>query len=392
MKRMKLIALLLCAALILTLNACSAEPVETTSATQPTTQATTEPTTVQTTVSDYVDPSVTYHAPMSAVSMPAVTQTSQAADGTTLFTYTYQDMVLFLQDALVADSIVLDHLNRRDDYNASAADLQRSAEAAYSGREGWMPYSLKVQYQPMRFDEITLSFLVTESIFDANTRGNNANISVNYDLLTGKALGIRDILVAEYSAEDLVKLIVQGLSEYEKQELLFPDYEQLISDMFFTNRPFENWYFAQDGLCFFFNPYEIAPYSSGIVTSKVSYDSLGGLLKDNYFPAETVTFAGTPTIQDFATANKDNVTNFSELILDANGKEHLLQADGTLLNVRIETGSWSAGENPYYIPEACVFAATAISKGDAVLIQCDDLSNLLLTYETNGQLWSVPLK
>ena len=392
MKRTKLISLLLCAAFLLTIAGCSAEPVATTVTTQPTTQETTRETVPATTVSNYVDPSVSYHAPMAAVSMPAVTETGSAADGTTLFTYTYQDMSLFLPDALVADSIILDHLNRRDDYNASAADLQKSAEAAYSGQEGWVPYSLNVRYQPMRFDEVTLSFLVTESIFDANTRGNSANVSVTYDLLTGKALGIRDILVADYSAENLVKLIVQGLAEYEKQEMLFPDYEQLISDMFFTNRPFENWYFAQDGLCFFFNPYEIAPYSSGMVTSKVPYDSLGGLLKDNYFPAEIVNFAGTPQIQDFATANKDNVTNFGELILDANGKEYLLQADGTLLNVRIEAGSWSVGENPYYTPESCVFAATAISKGDAVLIQCDDLSNLLLTYETNGQLWSVPLK
>ena len=130
MKQIKKIAILLCAALVLSLAGCAAEPAGTTAATQPTTQETTLETTVETTVSDYVDPSVAYHAPMSAVSMPAVTKTSNAADGTALFTYTYQDMVLFLQDALVADSIVLDHLNRRDDYNAAAADLQKAAEAA----------------------------------------------------------------------------------------------------------------------------------------------------------------------------------------------------------------------------------------------------------------------
>ena len=385
MKQIKKIAILLCAALVLSLAGCAAEPVGTTAATQPATQETTLETTVETTVSDYVDPSVAYHAPMSAVSMPAVTETSNAADGTALFTYTYQDMVLFLQDALVADSIVLDHLNRRDDYNASAADLQKAAEAAYTGQDGWIPYSLKIQYAPMRFDEVTLSFLVAESIFDANTRGNFSNISVTYDLLTGKALGIRDILVADYSAEDLVKLIVKGLSEYEKQEMLFPDYEQMISDMFFTNRPFENWFFAQDGLCFFFNPYEVAPFSSGLIVSKVPYDALGGLLKDDYFPAEAVTFAGKPKVEDFATANKENISNFAELILEENGNERLLYAEGTMLNVRIETGS--VGQSGHsFLTNGTVFAATSLSKGDAVRIQYS--GDLLLTYESQGQVVS----
>ncbi len=392
MKERKMISILLCAALVLCLVGCTEEPIATTAATQPTTQETTLETTTETTVPSYNDPSVAYHAPMSSVALPIVTESSKASDGATLFTYTHQNMTLFLPEAPVADEIYLDFLNRMDTANAAAQNLQTAAASAYTGQADWAPYSLRVLYQPMRFDEVVLSFLVSEAIFDANTRGNSTNLSVTYDLLTGQALGIREILVADYSAEDLVDLIVAGLAEYEKQEMLFPDYAQLISDMFFTNRPVENWYFDPDGLCFFFNPYEIAPYSSGIIVCTIPYDALGGLLKDSYFPAEAVSFTGTPKTVNFNAANTENISNFAELVLDESGKEWLLYAEGTLLNVRIETGSWSENTGISFYPETTVFAATAISKGDAVMIQCEDISDLRLTYEAQGQIVSVPAK
>jgi hypothetical protein len=396
MRQTKIIASIVCAAMVLIAAGCTGEPEPTTVTTQETTLETTVEntveTTVETTVSGYVDPSVTYHAPMSAVSLPAITESSTAKDGTTLFTYTYQNMTLFLQDAPVADAVILDFLNRLDQSNASARSLQATVLSAYAGQDGWTPYSFSLLYQPVRFDEMVLSLFGTESVFEGHERNNTANISVAYDLLTGSALGIRDILVPDYSAEDLVNLIVAGLSHYEKDDLLFPDYQDLISDMFDTNHPAENWYFAQDGLYFYFNPYEIAPYSSGMLISKVPYDTLGGLLKDSYFPAEAVNFTGSPKVVAFSAANTEGISNFAELILDTNGKKYLLYTGGTLLNVRIETGSWSEHTGISFYPEATVFAATAISKGDAVMIQCSDPSSLRLTYESQGQIVSVPLK
>lgn len=383
MKQTKIITILLCAALILALAGCKSEPNP--DATQVTTQDTTAVTTAETTVPSYTDPSVVYHAPMAAVALPIVTESSKADDGTTLFTYTYQDMTLFLPEALVAEDICVDYLNRLDAVHNTARRLHTAAVSDYTGQDDWQPHSVQVLYQPMRFDEVILSFFVSESIYDGNTRGNSTNLSVSYDLLTGQALGIRDILVADYSAENLVDLIVAGLSEYEKQEMLFPDYATLISDMFSTNRPVENWYFAQDGLYFFFNPYEIAPYSSGTIVSKIPYDTLGGLLKDSYFPGEAVSFTGTPKVVDFSEANAEGISNFAELILDPKGEEFLLYAQGTMLNVRIETGTWSEGSKAF-TADSTVFAATAISKGDGVIIHSGDIGDLYLTYESQGQV------
>ena len=387
MKQIKIFSLLMCAGLIMSLAGCVGGPEIPTTAIQPTTQETTQETILETTaeatVPSYTDPTVTYHAPMSAVALPVVTESSTAKDGTPLFTYSYQSMSLFLQDAPVADEIYLDFLNRLDSCHTLAIDLHNSAASAYTGRNDWIPCYLRVQYQPMRFDEMVMSLFASESIFDGHTRGNSTNFSVTYDMLTGKVLGIRDILVADYSAEGLVDLIVAGLAQYEKEEMLFPNYATLISNMFYTNRPVENWYFGQSGLCFFFNPYEIAPYSSGMLISTVPYDALSGLLKDSYFPSEAVTFAGTPRVMDFDTTSINDYSAFAELILSDGDNELLLYAEGTLLNVRIEAGTQSANSNEF-MPESTVFAATAISGGDAVLIQCGS-TDLRLTYESQGQ-------
>ena len=385
MKRIRTLSILLCAAMVMALTACAGKPEPTAVTTHPTTQATTLVTTTETTVPGYTDPSVTYHAPMSAVSLPTITETGKADDGATLLTYTYQDITLFLPEAMVADDIFMDYQNRLSVSHTYARDLHTAAVSAYAGQEDWQPYSLLVRHQPMRFDEMVLSLFATEAVYDGNARGSSTNFSVNYDLLTGNALTLPDVLKADFSATDLVDLIVAGLAEYEKQEMLFPDYAQQISDMFFTNHTVESWYFAQDGLCFFFNPYEIAPYSSGIIVSKIPYDALGDLLKDGYFPGETVAFTGTPRIDEFSAANTGNITSFSELMLSETGKEYLLCADGTLLNVRIEAGTWSEGSKEF-TTEATVFAATAISAGDGVLIQCDDIGDLRLLYESQGQV------
>lgn len=384
MKRNKFLSLLLCAALVLALAGCNRKPEATTATTQETIVENALETTAETTEAtepEYVDTSVTYHAPMSAVSMPSVTESSKTSNGTTLFTYTYQNMTLFLQEAPIADAIYLDYQNQLNKFHTSARDLNAAATTAYTGQTDWQPYELQVQYQPMRFDEMALSFLVHETIFEGNARGNSGYTSVTYDLLTGQALGIRDILVADYSAEDLVELIVQGLAQYEDE--LFPDYAQLVSDMFSTNRPVENWYFAQDGLCFFFNSYEIAPYSTGTLVTTIPYDALGGLLKDAYFPAESVSFAGTPKVLEFNAANAEDVGNFAELILNTSGKEYLLYAEGTLLNVRIVSASQHQGGGSILL-DGILFAASSISKGDAVLIQCDDLTDLMVIYESQG--------
>jgi len=63
---------------------------------------------------------------------------------------------------------------------------------------------------------------------------------------------------------------------------------------------------------------------------------------------------------------------------------------GTVLDLRIETGTWT--RNGTFLPDATVFAAEALTEGNAVLLQLldADLGTLCITYRTGNQNISMP--
>lgn len=370
-----------CAIIVLFCTACSREDIPPT-----TTEETTAATTVQetSTVPTTTAPIVYYEAPMVAVSMPLYAEET-TQDGTKIFYYTHQDLSLIMSDPMVADKIHVDFLNRTDFENSAAKSILQSAQTDFSGKNDWTPYFYSIIYNPTRLDQSILSFYGTETSYHSGPRTASVNLSITYDLTTGNALSLREILLANYSAEDLSNLIVEALSPYADKELLFWDYKDIITEMFFTNTPVDSWFFTSDGLCFYFNPYEIGPYSTGTVLAEVPYEKLGTLLKETYFPAEQVDFIGKLITKNFEETDTTNYNQLAEVVLDEDGSRMLVATDGTLFKLRLEIGSWSDGSNAF-TSVATVFATEAITVGNAVIIQAkpETLANLRLTYETEG--------
>lgn len=385
----KIMSIIICLCLVFSVSACTPMNANTTTGTS----APSEETSAATTGADYTDPSVTYQAPMAAVAVPVTTQTTYAEDKTAIFSFTYQDISLTLEDADVADEIIVDFLNRNDFNNSSAQSILDAAKTAYTGQTDWEPYFCSITYNPMRLDQSILSFYGAEVVYNGTPRSVSANISVSYDLLTGKALALKDVLNADYSAEDLVQLILNALSSYRQEGILFTDHEYIISDLFSTNTPVDSWYLSQAGLCFYFTPYEIAPYNAGTIVAEIPYEKLGGILKDDYFPAEEANFSGEPVCKKLSEVDIASFRQFTEVILDAQGEEIVLHTDGTLMDVRLETGSWSS-DGSEFIPTATVFAACALTTGDALIIQAalDSIDDLRLSYTSNGAPVSIPLE
>ncbi len=383
----KIIALLLCLGL-LSAAGCTKAPINPT--TEPTSE-TTVPIPTDTQSIETTTPLVTVDGPFLAFSAPFLRNEYRAKDGSLLFTYTSQNISLILEDPQVADAVVIDILNLTDYENSSAKQVLADAQQAYSGQAVWTPYTYSTVFSPMRFDAAVLSLYGTQAVFNGSPRSTAANMAVTYDLITGRPLELKEVLIADFSADALSTLISVALHELESQGMLYSDYAYVISDMFSTNRPVDTWFFSNRGLCFFFAPYEIAPYSTGTVVAEIPYESLTGLLKDEYFPAEQIRLSGTVNCEPFTTADLSGFTQFAELILDESGKEYLLHANGCLRNVRIQAGSWLDDEN--FLPDATVFAAPFLSGSNALMIQfsADAAQDLLLTYEDGDQVVSLDL-
>ena len=140
-------------------------------------------------------------------------------------------------------------------------------------------------------------------------------------------------------------------------------------------------------MCFHFEPYEIAPYSSGTITATIPYEDLNSILREQYLPEELPEATGSMYAEAFLEDDVERFTFLAEVELDTDGTEILLHPDATVTDVRIETGVWYA-DGSRYIPVSTVFAADSIGLGNGIVITAD-LSEgapvLRLVYSSGGQ-------
>jgi hypothetical protein len=174
--------------------------------------------------------------------------------------------------------------------------------------------------------------------------------------------------------------------------MLYSDYAYVVSELFTTNKPVENWYFTANGLCFYFAPYEIAPYSAGTIIAEIPYSELTGLLKDEYFPAESIEYLGKLQMDHFQDVDQSKIDQFAELVLDSNGVQYILQTTGCLKDICIELGTWYSEDN--FTPECTVFFASELCSSDAVMIQLDpDMAQgVRITYTSEDTVFTADLK
>ena len=189
------------------------------------------------------------------------------------------------------------------------------------------------------------------------------------------------IMHPEAQKEEFILLVLSKLEEEKDQLYLYDDYEQAVRQRLEGDENlFEDFYFTTTGLNFFFSPYEIAPYSSGIVTVEIPYNELPGLLFDDYFPAERQIVDGslnTETLEDLSQYN-----NMVEVILDDEDKKIAIYPEGTVEDIQFII----AGDR-VSIPEYTVFMAFELSGRDAVLLYGteDHINNMTITYHAGNE-------
>jgi hypothetical protein len=127
------------------------------------------------------------------------------------------------------------------------------------GREGTTPYMIRLEY------------------YEGGAHSISQQLTLNFDNVTGHVLNLSDIMVPGYESR-LNELLLQALMKHTEtksvEELRQRGYLYSM-DLFVP----ENFILAEDELTFIYNPYEIAPYSEGLIEIKISYDDLKDLLK-----------------------------------------------------------------------------------------------------------------
>jgi len=333
--------------------------------------------------------------PLIAVSMPVITEQFKAESGAVLCNYIYQEMSLFFADPEIADKVYINFLNRVDATRVIADQLYADANAAYSGPDFWTPYLCQYTYEPKRIDQSVLSMLGTYATYSGGARPEAVFLSLNYDLITGDVLSLSNILSEGASIDRLSDLVIAALDAQKEEKFLDDNFAETVKNNLSDGSGlYDAWYFTQSGLCFFFSPYEIAPYASGVIVAEIPYEKLTGIIKDDFFPAERDSATGTLLCQSFSVDNSEKFTKFAEIIADKDGEQSFIYTDKAIYDLRIERGTWSASGETFN-PQHTILAAASLTPGDAVYIQAklpEGKSDLRITYTTDSGTVSVFLQ
>ncbi len=320
-----------------------------------------------------------------AVSVPTTTEETLHEDDTVLCRYTYQNISLVLHKPDVADKVILNFLNRVDSTRELAESTAELARTNYKP-ENWVPYLYHIAYSPTRVDEKVLSFFGNNVVFSGAGHPERTCVSASYDLTTGDVLTLASIMQKDATTEQFCNLVLNGLAEMAQGNYLYDNYKQTVTQRF-TQDPAhdEAWYFTQTGMCFYFAPYEIAPYSSGVITVEIPYENLRSLLHEDYLPLIRSTPSGEAKVTPFADITMDNFSDIAEIVLDKEGKMYMIHTVGNLQDMRLQ---FLDANNNY-----TVFAADALSSGDGIMIQANDaqFKNLKLSYRSGKEIISIPL-
>lgn len=134
------------------------------------------------------------------------------------------------------------------------------AEALANGCE-FIPYMSEHSFD-ITYDEYNIiSVVCADSNFSGGFHPSYNMYSMTYNLETGTMVGIGDIFKSglHYIKEDVYNRF-KSLIE-ENPDLYYDDATECLDEALSELK----WYLAEDGVHFYLNPYEIAPYSAGVV-------------------------------------------------------------------------------------------------------------------------------
>lgn len=302
-----------------------------------------------------------------SVSVPLICEQVNAEDGTELFAYQRQHMQLTFPNAEVAEKVILDFLNRVDATGEDAEFILEAAKNDYTPNSQWFPYFYQVVYNPTRIDYGVLSLFGVQNSFSGGMHGSKSCVAANYDMMTGDILTLGSIMHMDATKEDFIKIIIEKLESNADFLGLYSGFEEGVqSRLSVDEHLYEDFYFTTTGLCFFFAPYEIAPYTSGIITVEIPYNELPGLIYDGYFPAERQQIHGHMLVDFFKNTDMDQFSNIAEANLTANGEQMVIYPEGTVENIRIMI----SGDGKM-MPDYTVFAAYEMRDHDAIVLAID---------------------
>ena len=163
-------------------------------------------------------------------------------------------------------------------------------------KEDWEKDNRDFEYAPICCEEQVLtgsvmgevkgilSYCVERYVYTGGAHGSNFRQFVNYNLQTGEQID-EEQLFAENYQEPLTQLLLQYMVEQNDEIALIQDLQEAgynVDDI----HPNDNFYLAEEGITYVFNPYDIAPYALGETEILIPWSALQNILKPEFQTVE----------------------------------------------------------------------------------------------------------
>ncbi len=166
---------------------------------------------------------------------------------------------------VAADSLKKDYLETAEDMIASGVL-----------HENMLRWSYEVNASQLRVTGNILTYFAYISSYSGGAHGIYSDLYLNVDLKTGQALSLSNIFV-DPSSEKLSSIIT---AKAVKDERTFDDLSITGNAKVAPSSQFE---ITNDGVIFYYEPYQIGSYAAGVIDIKFNYDELKGFINPDFF-------------------------------------------------------------------------------------------------------------
>ncbi len=151
-----------------------------------------------------------------------------------------------------------------------------SIESSYASQYEGCFVGAYVSGQALSLEDYTLSY-ASGAVHESSERN-----QYNFDLESGAVLSLGDIVTDAAALETLV--LTEMSDDRETIESYTGTELETVVEKALDPEKTTGWYLDADGFHLFFNSYEIAPYFIGTSDYLVSYNSLSGVVSEEYIP------------------------------------------------------------------------------------------------------------
>lgn len=312
--------------------------------------------------------------PSSAVSVSYDTAaaTLNGENGELIFSSEIATPIVTLKSKKASENISVRLNELHSAYSEGADAIKSTALAQMDSISSEAPYEYKCSVSVARGDTAVLSLLYDVYTYSGGDHGYTSRTARCFDTLTGSELSLEDIssdveTLKQFLYGYILNLAAGEKYTFEGESIFFDDFTTILPELING----DNWYFANDGLVIYADPFSIASVVQGRIDFVVPYNVLSGLIDEKYLPAELEGENGMVLAEE-GSGEDSSLKLVGNAVVDPDGKPVLLSAEDIVYRVTVSTVSGTE-----------VFYRNYLTTGQAVELLTvipEDAPRLILSY------------